>query len=501
MSREDAHKLLGGYATGTLTPAEQQALFEAALEDQELFDALAREQALRDVLVDPAARAQLLAAIDDVPAPWYRHWWRPVPMTVLATALAVVALIGVRQMMRPARQLPMAKLEFPKAPPPVLPPPPEIAPAAPVARPLSLPGASPAPPPPVAELGAKDKKADVTTVAVQGAEPVEPKQAVRVSGFSATEVPRPFAATGNSFLPANTVPVHGTVTDTTGTGINSASVEVKSLTTGQVANASTNEQGEFNAQVSPGQTYQIQAAARGFRVATANSVVPASGAPEPVNLKLEVGSASETVTVTAATEVLRTDSAGGAAGARGGGAGRGGRGGAVGGMAPAIMRQQDASAQKVQDQQVQQAQAAAAPVPTPQAMASLSAGNRVIAAPAPALPALTYQAMRRMPDGSLTEIPADGSVPVGATVILEITPPADGRIQISQRGKKIVNQPVLAMQRFDAALPKFDKKQRVVFDLIFTPAPVNLAAADSVSMKASKGRTTGTPVTIRFNVH
>ena len=44
MSPEDIKKLLGGYATGTLTTEEQQALFAAALEDQELFDSLAREQ-------------------------------------------------------------------------------------------------------------------------------------------------------------------------------------------------------------------------------------------------------------------------------------------------------------------------------------------------------------------------------------------------------------------------------------------------------------------------
>jgi len=29
MNRDDIQKLLGGYATGTLTPEEQQALFEA----------------------------------------------------------------------------------------------------------------------------------------------------------------------------------------------------------------------------------------------------------------------------------------------------------------------------------------------------------------------------------------------------------------------------------------------------------------------------------------
>jgi hypothetical protein len=73
MRREDIRKLLGGYATGTLTAEERQALFEAALDDQELFDALAKEQPLRDLLEDPAARAHLLAALDDGPLPGPRR--------------------------------------------------------------------------------------------------------------------------------------------------------------------------------------------------------------------------------------------------------------------------------------------------------------------------------------------------------------------------------------------------------------------------------------------
>src|ERR1019366_478681 len=40
MSPEDIKKLLGGYATGTLTAEERQGLFAAALEDQEMFDAV-----------------------------------------------------------------------------------------------------------------------------------------------------------------------------------------------------------------------------------------------------------------------------------------------------------------------------------------------------------------------------------------------------------------------------------------------------------------------------
>jgi hypothetical protein len=63
MSREEIQKLLGGYATDTLSEAERQALFAAALEDQDLFDALAKEQALREMLFDPAARQQVIEAL------------------------------------------------------------------------------------------------------------------------------------------------------------------------------------------------------------------------------------------------------------------------------------------------------------------------------------------------------------------------------------------------------------------------------------------------------
>ncbi len=73
MSPQEIKKLLGGYATGTLTVEEQQALFAAALEDQELFDAMAREQSLRDLLRDPAARAELLSALD-APARRFGFW-------------------------------------------------------------------------------------------------------------------------------------------------------------------------------------------------------------------------------------------------------------------------------------------------------------------------------------------------------------------------------------------------------------------------------------------
>ncbi|HXM43152.1 MAG TPA: hypothetical protein VN924_18090 [Bryobacteraceae bacterium] len=98
MSREEIQKLLGGYATDTLSEAERSALFEAALDDQDLFDALAKEQALRDVLGEPDVRRQLIAALGPARAPL--RWLRK--PAVLATAgslaaLAIVAALVVRQ--------------------------------------------------------------------------------------------------------------------------------------------------------------------------------------------------------------------------------------------------------------------------------------------------------------------------------------------------------------------------------------------------------------------
>ena len=100
MSPEDIKKLLGGYATGTLTTEEQQALFAAALEDQEMFDALAREQSLRDLLRDPAARAELLSALDTPatrPVGFWQWLRRPVVAGLATAGVAAIAIVAVWQ--------------------------------------------------------------------------------------------------------------------------------------------------------------------------------------------------------------------------------------------------------------------------------------------------------------------------------------------------------------------------------------------------------------------
>ncbi|HZT31871.1 MAG TPA: hypothetical protein VFA33_18425 [Bryobacteraceae bacterium] len=129
MSREEIEKLLGGYATDTLTEAERRALCEAALTDQALFDQLAREQALRELLQDPQARQQLLEALATRPAVAPRRrfaWWGAAAALAATGSLAVVGVFVYRRTALPppvrmARLAPPAAPEIQAAPPVNLP--------------------------------------------------------------------------------------------------------------------------------------------------------------------------------------------------------------------------------------------------------------------------------------------------------------------------------------------------------------------------------------------
>src|ERR1035438_3145904 len=112
MSREEIQKLLGGYATDTLSEAERRALFEAAIEDQELFDALAKEQALRDVLHDPSARQQLIEALGPAREPVAARAWR-----WLRQPAALAMAGGMAGLLILARVVPHPRGLLPRAPP------------------------------------------------------------------------------------------------------------------------------------------------------------------------------------------------------------------------------------------------------------------------------------------------------------------------------------------------------------------------------------------------
>jgi hypothetical protein len=114
MTPDPIRNLLGGYATGNLTPEQQRALAEAALQDQELFEALAREQPLRDLLDDPTARACLLAALDTPDRGWFGVRRRRLIPALVGLMAACAILAGVFVTRRAPRPVEIARVEPPK---------------------------------------------------------------------------------------------------------------------------------------------------------------------------------------------------------------------------------------------------------------------------------------------------------------------------------------------------------------------------------------------------
>ncbi len=119
MTSDQARKLLGGYATNSLTEAERKALFEAALDDQELFDALQQEEALKDLLADPTSRSQVQQALAKAPISRLRPGWIWGGLAgAVAAAVLMIAVIQSNQQPKyqAARVAPPAVAPLPAEP-------------------------------------------------------------------------------------------------------------------------------------------------------------------------------------------------------------------------------------------------------------------------------------------------------------------------------------------------------------------------------------------------
>lgn len=106
MKPTEAEKVLGGYATGTLTEAERTTLFAAALDHQEVFDTLVGEEALRELLSDPAVKAHLLAALSAPSAGKVFPYWRRTGLLGAAASLLVASLAGIAYLRSPDKVAP-----------------------------------------------------------------------------------------------------------------------------------------------------------------------------------------------------------------------------------------------------------------------------------------------------------------------------------------------------------------------------------------------------------
>ena len=109
---------------------------------------------------------------------------------------------------------------------------------------------------------------------------------------AATTTPVPLHAQSSSVL-------SGTVLDPRGVLLPGASVSVKNEATGATQKLTSDGQGKYSFANLPAGKYTIQVDAPGFNTSRTTGVVVAAGQPSDVPVTLEMGNASEQITVEA----------------------------------------------------------------------------------------------------------------------------------------------------------------------------------------------------------
>jgi hypothetical protein len=124
MIPEDIEKLIGGYATGTLSEEERRKLFEAALDNQDLFNALHGDHALKQLLDDPVSREMVrraaAGAVSRARTSWFlRRWiWAATAAGAVVAAVLAITLVDFRQTPKPLSEIAQVRREV--TPPPAL---------------------------------------------------------------------------------------------------------------------------------------------------------------------------------------------------------------------------------------------------------------------------------------------------------------------------------------------------------------------------------------------
>lgn len=103
--------------------------------------------------------------------------------------------------------------------------------------------------------------------------------------------------------------IYGQVTDNSGAAIKSAPITVTDVTKGTSVQVDTNDLGEYSVEHLIPDVYDIAVAAPGFQKQEIKGIRVSADTSPKVDIKLEVGSISETVTVTGEIPQLKTDRA------------------------------------------------------------------------------------------------------------------------------------------------------------------------------------------------
>jgi len=100
----------------------------------------------------------------------------------------------------------------------------------------------------------------------------------------------------------------GVITDPAGAVVANAAIELKGVENGTVYPAVTSATGNYTFSQLPVGTYELTVAIPGFKKLTRGNIRIQSSQVIPLNMQLEIGTSSESVTVSTEVTLLRTDS-------------------------------------------------------------------------------------------------------------------------------------------------------------------------------------------------
>ena len=104
--------------------------------------------------------------------------------------------------------------------------------------------------------------------------------------------------------------INGSVEDPAGASVPGASIKLTSETTGVVFSTTTTSSGVWVFDAIQSGAYEIQAEAPGFKRFISHNNIVTIGQPSTVNIKFELGTVSEQVTVDASTDLVQTSNSG-----------------------------------------------------------------------------------------------------------------------------------------------------------------------------------------------
>src|SRR5580692_5770466 len=103
--------------------------------------------------------------------------------------------------------------------------------------------------------------------------------------------------------------ISGTVTDATGAVVPAAQVTVIEGSTNATYKTTTSTAGDYTLTALPVGTYRVKIDVQGFKSYIANNVAVDPGGDTRLDVKLEVGTAQQSIEVTAHAQVIQTENA------------------------------------------------------------------------------------------------------------------------------------------------------------------------------------------------